>query len=299
MNSALEETITKLYSDKGKEWLKNLPDLLSSLEKRWHFTVMEAFPHLTYNYVVRVSLANGNAAVLKCGVPNPETCTEIAALKHFNGSASVSLLEADESLGAMLLEQVLPGIPVIELEDNEATEIFAHLIKKLHQPIQDTSLFPTVQKWFEGFDRLYHQFGGKTGPFSSVLVDYAYQTGKELLNSMSEPVLLHGDLHHMNILSATREPWLAIDPKGVIGEREYEVGAFMRNPTLTLTTRMDTKKILTRRIEILTDITGFDKKRIIAWSLYQAVLAAIWCFEDRGTGFEPFIQCVEALREIK
>ncbi len=299
MNRVLEETIIKLYSEIGKEWLRNLQNLLSSLEKCWHFKIIEAFPHLTYNYVVKVSLANGNAAVLKCGVPNPEINTEIAALKHFNGKACVNLLEADESLGAMLLEQVLPGIPIIELDDHEATEIFAHLIKKLHQPIQDISFFPIVQKWFKGFDRLYHQFNGKTGPFSSSLVDDAYQIGKELLNSMSEPVLLHGDLHHMNILSATREPWLAIDPKGVVGEREYEVGAFMRNPIPTLTTKMDTKNTLTRRIEILTDITGFDKKRIIGWSFYQAVLAAIWCFEDTGAGFEPFIQCAEVLKKIK
>jgi streptomycin 6-kinase len=56
------------------------------------------------------------------------------------------------------------------------------------------------------------------------LVATAVSLFNELLPSQSEPVLLHGDLHHWNILRATRVPWLALDPKGVVGEPAYEVG---------------------------------------------------------------------------
>lgn len=299
LNKKFAKTIIQLYSDSGKQWLDNLPTLLSNLEKHWHFKVIESFSCLTYHLVLKVSLLDGNTAVLKCGVPNPELYTQIAALKHFNGQGVVKLLKADESLGVMLLENILPGIPLTKLRnDDAATEIFAEVMSKLHQPIQNESSFPTVQQWFEGFDRLYQQFDGKAGPLPFALVDCAYQIGVELINSMGERVLLHGDLHHTNILSATRESWLAIDPKGVVGEREYEVGAFIRNPMPTLITNMDTKKILTRRIDLLAELTGFDRKRLLGWSFYQAVLAAIWCFEDMGKGFEPFIRCAEVLKVI-
>ena len=297
MDKLFKSTILQLYGDEGKKWLEELPSLLADLEKRWQFKILNPFSHLTYNYVLKVSLFGSSAAVLKCGVPYAKINTEIAALKHFNGEGSIKLLEADAELGVMLLEEALPGRTLFEIKDDEKeTEIFANVISRLHKPLQHNADFPTVQQWFEGLTR-FSQAGGAS-PFPLKLIDEACKIGKELIDSMGKPVLLHGDLHHMNILSATRESWLAIDPKGVVGEREYEVGAFMRNPIPALTTKMDTKKILTRRIEILTDMTGFDKKRIIGWSFSQAVLAAIWCFEDMGAGFEPFIQCAEVLREI-
>jgi streptomycin 6-kinase len=97
---------------------------------------------------------------------------------------------------------------------------------------------------------------------------------------MDEPALLHGDLHHENIMSAGRQPWLAIDPKGLVAEPAYETGALLRNLWLPRLTQPQPEQAIARRADVLTEELGFDRVRLLAWGLYQAVLAAWWCLED-------------------
>ncbi|MCG2718424.1 MAG: aminoglycoside phosphotransferase family protein, partial [Nanoarchaeota archaeon] len=91
--------------------------------------------------------------------------------------------------------------------------------RQLWLPVTDARPLLTVESWTAGLRKLGPHFGGTTGPFPEYLVDAAEQILAEFIPSMGERVLLHGDLHHWNILSAKRQPWLALDPKGVTGER--------------------------------------------------------------------------------
>ena len=103
------------------------------------------------------------------------------------------------------------------------------------------------------------------------------------LASMDTPVLLHGDLHHWNILSAERHPWIAIDPKGVVGEPAYEVGALLRNKVDARPGGPSPSAIVRRRVDILSEELGIHRDRLLGWGLAQAILSAWWDIED-GTG---------------
>ena len=116
-----------------------------------------------------------------------------------------------------------------------------------------------------------------------------------LLASSAGPVLLHGDLHHENILSAARQPWLAIDPKGVCGEPAYEVGALLRNPMPRLLDHPAPARLLARRLDLLAEVLGIDRRRLAAWGYAQAVLSAWWSLEDHGRGWEPALRVAEWL----
>jgi len=109
---------------------------------------------------------------------------------------------------------------------------------------------------------------------------------------MAAPVLLHGDLHHENILAATRQPWLAIDPKGIVGEPAYEVGALLRN---RLDAAPDLRPLQARRLDQLAEALQLDRQRLLSWSVAQAVLSAWWSYEDHGRGWEPMIAYAEVL----
>jgi streptomycin 6-kinase len=109
---------------------------------------------------------------------------------------------------------------------------------------------------------------------------------------MAEPVLLHGDLHHWNILTSEREPWLALDPKGVVGEPGYEIGPLLLNPTL------QPGHVLARRIDQLAEELGLDRERLLGWGLAHAVLSAWWSVEDHGHGWEEAITCAELLAAL-
>ena len=293
-------TIGSLYGDAGAEWLGRLPDLIAEFERRWSITVDPPVDGLSYNYVASAVDVEGRALMLKLGVPNPELLTEIEALRIYDGRASVCLLAADREQGALLLERLEPGVTLGACvdDDEQATSIAAGVMKRLWRPVPPEHPFPSVARWAAGLDRLRKQFDGTTGPLPAALVARAEDLFRELIASMAEPVLLHGDLHHDNILAAEREPWLAIDPKGVVGEPAYEVGALLRNPFPEILSMPQPARILDRRVDQLASELGFDRDRILGWALAQAVLSAWWCLEDHVPGWDGSIACAELLASL-
>lgn len=122
-------------------------------------------------------------------------------------------------------------------------------MRRLKRSSPDSHSFSSVSDWAKGFERLRDQFDGRTGPFPERVIDRAEGLVHEFLDSMSDVVVLHGDLHHWNILSAKREPWLALDPKGVMGEPEYEVDAWLRNPFPQILDTPQPKEMISRRVD--------------------------------------------------
>jgi len=299
MSDILVSNITNLYGEKGRIWLEQLPFFLEKCEKKLNIKIEKPFPNLSYNYVVSVILPNGEPAVFKCGIPNKELISEIAALNYFAGNGMARLIVANAEEGWLLLEKVVPGNSLSELNDeDEATIIFANLVQKLKMPIVDDKDFSTIDSWLSGLKRLKKQFPKGNELFSAKIINSSYEISQRLLQSIGEKTLLHGDLHHDNILSNGCDSWLAIDPKGIIGETEYEAGAFMKNPISKLITTSNLKKLFLRRTDIIAEITGFDRERILGWSFVVAVLSAWWNFEDKCGEIKPLIYCAENLMSI-
>ena len=139
---------------------------------------------------------------------------------------------------------------------------------------------------------------GRTEPLDKRLVDKAEKLFAELLTSSAEPVLLHGDLHHDNVLLTEQGQYLAIDPKGVLGEPCYEVGAFLRNPLPKFLERENPRMSMRRRIDEIVDRLGFDRQRVTGWGFAQAVLSAIWCDEDGVDCSAEVMQVAEILEGL-
>ena len=237
--------------------------------------------------------AQGRDVIVKIGVPNPELSSEIRALRWYGGGAAVELLDADEQQGLLLFERLRPGSTLSCVEDDaRATVIAAQTMSDLWRPLPVDQQFSTASDWASGLRRLRQHFGGGTGPFDPRIVQTAEALFGELLASSDSPVLVHGDLQHFNILSATRRPWVAIDPKGLAAEPAYEVGALLRNPSPD---RYLDPGVQGRRIDLLADELGFDKRRIAGWAAAQAVLSAWWSYEDARSGWEPAMRCAEML----
>lgn len=291
--AAFARAMDELYGEEGVAWLESLPDLLDDCARRWSLQVGPPFEPLSYNYVAPASRADGTRAVLKVGFPNRELLTEMEALRLYAGRGCVQLLEADPERAAFLLERIEPGTTHSRIGDDALmTTIAAELMCRLWRPVPAEHPFPTVADWAAGLDRLRQEFNGGTGPLPSALVAEAEALFAELLPSQAELVLLHGDLHHDNILAASREPWLAIDPKGVVGEPAYEVGALLRNGWRQ---DPDPWRLQARRIAMLAEALGLDRERLRAWGVAQAVLSAWWSLEDHGHGWEEAIACAEIL----
>lgn len=284
-----------LHGSDGKVWLEQLPALLDSLCRRWSLVIEQPLRDLSYNFVAQARRHDGTPVMLKVGVPNDELLSEIAALRHYEGRGCVSLLEADPRVGALLLERLEPGTMLVELDDDRATRIAVELMQTLWRPLPEAHSFVTTEKWARGIARLRATFNDGSGPFPPRLVDASERLFPDLLASAQEPVLLHGDLHHYNILAAQRQPWLVIDPKGVSGEPLYETGALLRNPMPQVGAWPNLRRRLARRVDILAEHLQADRARIVAWGLAQAVLSSWWNYEDEGKHGEEALVVAEAL----
>lgn len=294
----LVKNITGVYGGDGRAWLLHLPDILTECERAWGVAIGDAFPNLTFNYVAPAICSDGSAAVLKAGVAGPELRGEIHALRAYDGHGAVRILESDDSLGAFLLERIAPGHSLRSLDDDaEATRIAASVMRRLRTPVPENHPFPTVADWGQGFARLRAQFDGATGPVPADLFDRAESLFAELIESSNSPILLHGDLHHDNILCSETNGWLAIDPKGLAGEPAYEVGAFMRNWLPDILQVRDPKALVARRLDIFAGELSLPRKRLRDWSFAQAVLSALWTIEDGGNGWESTIALAELLED--
>ncbi len=289
-------TTHEVFGEDGRAWLEGLPAAVDALARRWSFTPGHPFA-LSYNYVLRGWRAGGQPVVFKIGVPRPEITREIEALRCYDGRGICRLLEADVEAGAMLLEALRPGTMLAELDDDElATAIGAGVMQGLFRPLPKEHPFVPVETWAADLEAI-PRFPGGT-PLPAGLVDRARGLFAELFASAAPPVLIHGDLHHFNILAAGREPWLAIDPKGMAGEPAYEVGAFLRNPFPAFPARPDAGRLLARRVDQFAERLDLDRGRLIGYGIAQAVLSAWWSVEDHGRGWEPAIRIAELLAEL-
>ena len=295
MGNPFENNLRVLYPDLAEAWLVALPAFLKSIEAKLSIRIAAPFFNLTYHYVAPATSATGEAWIFKYSIPYKEMRTEIAALQYYNGQGCVRLIASDAEQGWLLLEACQPGVMLSILEDDEAATRYAvEVIQKLWKPIAKEEPFPTIQNWLEGLSRMQQDPRAKD-LISKRLMDYSIGLSKDLCASMGELVLLHGDLHHDNILSSSRAPYLAIDPKGLIGEREYECGALIRNPIAKIRGMSGLSRFLKRRLDQMAAEAGFDRNRIQQWSMVQAVLAAYWQIEDEGSDGQQWIQCAEAL----
>jgi streptomycin 6-kinase len=295
---SFQKTILDLYAEQGKAWLSQLPDLIADLEGRWSIRVLAHFSELSYNYVAPAVGRDGTEAVLKLGVPNRELVTECEALRLYNGQGMVQLYEADLELGALLMERVLPGSMLAEIQDDEyATTVLAGILQQLWRPLPPDHPFPFTYDWGKNLERLRLEFNGTTGPFPDHLVDFALSSYAEMRTASAPPVLLHGDMHHYNVLSCHRQPWLAIDPKGLAGEPAYDIAQLLLNP-FHLSNPAYLCSLLPRRIDQLAAELGLDRRRLMHMGITHTVLSSWWSFEDHGEGWESGVMVAETLYQM-
>jgi streptomycin 6-kinase len=293
------DKIRGALGETGEVWLRDLPSLVDDLSRRWGATIDAPFK-LSYNYVAPARLRDGSDAVIKIGAPweDGELTREIRALRLYDGYGSCRLFESDLDRQAMLLERLRPGEMLLEVaasDDDAATRIGAEVMRRLWRPVAelpDPGLFKPLAEWFAAFPRHRAAYGGP-GPFPAAVLERAEAVTSELLASVPGEVLLHGDFHHYNVLSSERASWLAIDPKGMLGDPGYEVGPFLLNPDIG--TSVKSPALLRRRLDILAAELQYDRQRLRDWGIAHAVLSACWSAENPGDDWRPAIAAAENL----
>ncbi|BCB88920.1 aminoglycoside phosphotransferase family protein [Phytohabitans suffuscus] len=278
---ALARNVVGVWGAEGARWLDELPARRAEVARSWGLRLGEPYT-LSYHWVAPATRADGTAAVLKLGLPGADHLpVEATTLECWAGAGAVRLLAYEPAWGALLLERADPGTPASTLvpgRDTEATAAILDVMRRLHaRPVPVTGL-PDLESYGAAFRRQLEVFPGHH-PLPRRLVERAGRLFDELCASAPARVVLHGDLHHDNVLRAEREPWLAIDPHGVVGDPGFEAGTMVHNPDPD---RRDGEllALVPARIEQLADGMGLAVERVTAWTFVAAVLSCVWSAED-------------------
>lgn len=261
-------------------------------------------PFETESSVIACGMRNNQPVVLKVIKRAGDEWRSGAILEAFDGNGLVRVYE--HAPGAVLLERLRPGNSLAQMalggRDEEATDILAAVMERMFARASSISqrelpkACVTVHDWAKGFER-YLATGDERIP--RPLLVAGQQAYLDLCASQREPRLLHGDLQHYNVLWDSDRGWLAIDPKGVVGEFEYEIGALLRNPYENPELFIS-RSTIERRLEQSTRRLSLDYERTLRWGFAQAVLSAIWSIED---GFavdatHPSLRLAETIRSM-
>jgi streptomycin 6-kinase len=255
----------------GRDWLAALPEVLTEIAARWSLRLGEPYPGSYVSLVLPATLPDGTAAVLKVQFPDRDSSHEAAALRLWDGDAAVRLLAHDEPRLALLIERCVPGTPLSDVVPELAIATFVDLLPRLWRaPVPPfASAEWEAARWASELVPRWEEAGR---PCERRLVDTAVATLRALAGSQREQVLLNQDLHANNVLRAQRDPWLVIDPKPLIGERELAIAPIVRDYGLG-----HGRHQVVQRLDRLTSALGVDRERARGWSFAKAM---VWAFQD-------------------
>lgn len=288
-NIELPRTLVRnvLGLPRGRAWLDSWTDIANRYLEEWDL-VLELEPGAEpWNghcaVVLPVATADGRPAVLKVTAPHPEAAPEPDALALWDGNGAVELLESAGDDFVMLLERLDGDSSLARLPLADTTEIWGSILRRLSIAPTGAAAsdphwvsIPSVAEQAEQWtDTLPHEWEALGWPFDRWLLEYALEVCQlhgSVGRRRDHDVLVHSDLHYLNILPVLEHPrqFLAIDPKPVLGDAEFAVAPMLWNRIgdLSLT---DPAGHLRDRCTDLALAAGLDPMLARDWSVVREV----------------------------
>jgi len=262
------DTITR-EGEAGRKWLADLPRLVALLCDQWQLTIDGPTMHGYLGLAIPVQRAD-EACVLKVSWVDESTSTAAHALAAWNGQGAVRLLESELTLGAMLLERLDHRRCLNDVAITTALTVAGRLLRQLAIPLSGN--FRTqetlVQEIVTNLPTRWERFNR---PLPRALLDHAIALAQQHGRSSSN-LLVNYDLHYENVLASRRAPWLAIDPKVVVGDPEFGIAQLLVNRL----EEIEAQDGLEHHFQVLTEAAELDADLARAWTLVRCVDYWLW-----------------------
>jgi streptomycin 6-kinase len=286
------QILKNIHKEKADEWLSNFDEMIACYEQKWELSIHDPFD-LSFNFVAPATRNSGEEVVLKAVLSDKEFRAELEVLQLMKGKGMVELLEYDLDQGVMILERLRPGHTLADVKDDEeAAHIASQIMKTLWVAAPKNTNIETVVDRENSLKRIARQHQNGFGPIAKEKIEEAQKLFEQLNREINHPYLLHGDLHHYNILK-NGDSWTAIDPKGLIGDREYDVIQYLLNKL----PETNVKDTIEKRINIFVKELDLDKERLFLRGFSHAVLSTCWTIED-GNYNEAFLSTINVFKEL-
>lgn len=241
-----------------------------------------------------VVVKDGQKAILKITDDDSERIgCELMVWWNGNGAAKVLAHAA----GAILLERATGTESLADMSwtgnDAQACRIICHAASRLHLSRNaSTPALTPLHHWFRDLAPAAKKHGG--------ILTRCAAVANVLLSSPHDEVVLHGDLHHGNILDFGTRGWLAIDPKGLVGERGFDYANIFTNPDLAEPTRpvaIEPERF-TQRVNIVSEIARIERQRLLMWIVAWCGLSSVWFLQEGDSATVPLRIAELAMAEL-
>ncbi len=281
-------------------WVREIEPVIAYCERHWELDIgFELHPGLTA-YAVRARRRDGTPVVLKLREPNDHAFLEVNALHCFDGYGAIRLIDADMDHGALLLELAEPGTSlrtaIRQGRDLDVDGVAVSLMQSLWAAMPNERvrrLEVEAERWASNLERL-----SRERPLGRVMLDDTVKQLRVLSDTQdSWSVMLHANLTLDNVLEHG-DSWVAISPKGLLGEREFDAAWWLRDPPAP--EAGDLRQIIRRRLDVLVEMTGVDRDRTIAWArALNAVLVAARLAADMMWDANRHRKCMPVLSALR
>lgn len=218
----------KIISHFGLDFYTKIIADLNKYTELWGLSDIQQIDYYSVNCIFKCVSPKHGLCVLKIGNPSEEINTEYRLLKEYNGKRFCKVYEADTTNGVLLIERIVPGTQLrAEPNIDNRLDVFCNLWRKLHIKPTDNTVYPTYMEWvseitedmkeYKEYKKLYEK------------MQKAEQICRRIWEKYPDKMLLHGDLHHDNILLDNNRCYRIIDPKGVVGNIEFDIPRFILN----------------------------------------------------------------------
>ena len=275
---------TSQFGREGEGWLEELPSILRRCCDKWGLTLGRPAGDIKANYIACVEMGNGEDAVLKVGVPHGDFSAEMEALAIYQGRGINRLIDCDKALNAMLLERLRPGRTLDSVGNRrERIEIAARILRDLHAtPLPSNHALPHFMDWMRSAFADARSCEDAERARSCIEQIPRVESMMGILMEPDEPqILLHGDLHHWNILSDASRGWKAIDPKGVVGASCLDAGRFINNAMGFGESAAEKRGILLEAVTAFSDMPGENEERIFAGAFCDRIMGSSWGLKQK------------------
>lgn len=284
-NVNLIDNITKIYGNDGVRWLDELPHLIQYYQTKWQLKNLAAHSDLSYNPILFGRLDNSEMA-LKLSYSKDDLQKELELLEIYQNHGAVRVIEYDEQV--VLMQKGHKDLKSAKLLLEQEIEIYATLFQQMLNAKQPSQ---TKYKSEQDLFRSLSQTDNKLSRYRDKADKYMKDIDRQ-----REYQLLHGDLHHGNIIK-TDEGWCFIDPKGINCTICFELANFIRNPIDQIYKNKNAKEIVLKRVNMLSQIFKLDNKLLLQYVYIQSLLAWQWALQD-DLGDYHFQQSVEMMEQI-
>jgi streptomycin 6-kinase len=271
-----------------KEKLSEGHGKLTRAKERWGLTEDGDY-FASGNSLLQPVISEGRLAMLK--VPLSGTAYGgFRLLACWNGKGAAKVYHYDAN--ALLMERAIGERSLRQMvfdgQEDEANTILCRLAEQLHSiPCRQIPELVTLPIWFKSLG----EAAGKNGGFFTT----CHEMADALLRDPLDEVALHGDIHYDNVLDAGSRGWIAIDPKGLVGERGFDFANIFCNPDLTIA---GSPERLSKQAKLIAGLTGLPAERLLCWVIAWSGLMASWMLEDGEEAELPMRVGELAIKEL-